>query len=496
MKKHKKYIIYIQSIVIIFILSFLYSCNKNEIQAEFSDLAFSTDTIMFDTVFTTIGSSTRILKVYNTSNNDITISKIEIVGGVNSSYALNVDGIASNSITDLTIPSNDSIFVFAKVRIDPNNLNSPLVVEDSIAINIDQNYKYIKLLAWGQDANYIVADKFVENLPPYKIVAKEGETVVWDSEKPYVIYGYAVVDSTATLEIAPGTRVHFHNKGGLWVYKGGSIKVYGTPDNKVVFAGDRLEPEYKDVPGQWERIWLNEGSENNEFYNVDIKNGFIGIQAETLDEPMGNFLILENVNIQNMTGMGIYTRRYGIVAGNCVISNCGNYLAALTQGGYYDFRHCTFANFWQKSFRDYPSVFVSNYFLNNYDNTMYLSDLENAYFGNCIIYGDRETELQIDDSQLQTTFNCLVDNCLVKSKEFETNLKYINNCIFNKSPHFTDSIEYNFRLDSIISAAIDVGSLKIIEESPVINLSKDFDNKSRLLDGKPDLGAYEFQENY
>ncbi|MGI6718864.1 MAG: hypothetical protein ACOX4D_06965 [Bacteroidales bacterium] len=495
MKKQYNSIIFIVSSVL-FLLSFLFSCNKNDINAEFSDLSFSTDTLMFDTVFTTIGSSTRILKVYNTSNQDITITNIKVAGGTNSNFSINIDGLASNFVSDITIPSNDSIFIFAKVRIDPNNLSSPLVVEDSIVFNVDQNYKYIKLLAWGQDANYIVADKFVENLPPYKIVAKEGETVVWNSEKPYVIYGYAVVDSTATLEIAPGTKVYFHSKGGLWVYKGGSIKVYGTPENKVVFAGDRLEPEYKDVPGQWERIWLNEGSQNNEFYNVDIKNGFIGIQAETLDEPMGNFLILENVNIQNMSGMGIYSRRYGIIAGNCVISNCGNYLAALTQGGYYDFRHCTFANYWNKSFRDYPSVFISNYYLNNFDNTMYLSDLENAYFGNCIIFGSKDNELKIDDSQLQTMFNCLIDNCLVKAVETENDIKYINNCIFNQYPYFVDSLEYNFRLDTITSVAIDAGNLNIISDSPIIDLTNDLDNKNRLLDGKPDLGAYEFQKTY
>ena len=41
-------------------------------------LAFSTDTILFDTVFTTLGSSTHHLKIYNPYPDDLNISEIHV----------------------------------------------------------------------------------------------------------------------------------------------------------------------------------------------------------------------------------------------------------------------------------------------------------------------------------------------------------------------------------------------------------------------------------
>jgi len=51
------------------------------------------------------------------------------------------------------------------------------------------------------------------------------------------------------------------------VQPGGTLNVNGTasPDsnpllNEVTFEGDRLEPLYEDVPGQWGTIWMRQGS--------------------------------------------------------------------------------------------------------------------------------------------------------------------------------------------------------------------------------------------
>ena len=52
---------------------------------------------------------------------------------------------------------------------------------------------------------------------------------------------------------------------------GASIKINGefsldqeVLENEVIFEGDRLEPIFEDVPGQWGTIWLFDGSINNE----------------------------------------------------------------------------------------------------------------------------------------------------------------------------------------------------------------------------------------
>ncbi|MEY4594407.1 MAG: hypothetical protein RIQ47_817, partial [Bacteroidota bacterium] len=55
----------------------LFSCKKEDFTDDPSaKLEFSTDTVMFDTVFTTVGSATEVFIVYNRQNQPIRISSI------------------------------------------------------------------------------------------------------------------------------------------------------------------------------------------------------------------------------------------------------------------------------------------------------------------------------------------------------------------------------------------------------------------------------------
>ena len=149
------------------------------------------------------------------------------------------------------------------------------------------------------------------------------------------------------------------------------MKVNGTADEPVTFQGPRLEAAFRELPGQWDRIWINEGSVNNVINHAIIKNGFIGIQAETMDASMGNRLVISNTQIRNMTGIGLLSRFYRIQAYNSVIANCAVYDAALTIGGSYDFRHCTLGNYWSLSTRQTPSLLITDYYEDPYTNTVY-----------------------------------------------------------------------------------------------------------------------------
>ena len=116
-------------------------------------LAFSTDTMVFDTVFTTIGSSTRNFRVYNPNRQSIEISSVRLAGGANSPFRMNVDGEPTNHAQNLTVAPGDSLFVFVEVTIDPNNQNSPLRTMDSIVFETNGNLQDVKLVAWGQDVH-------------------------------------------------------------------------------------------------------------------------------------------------------------------------------------------------------------------------------------------------------------------------------------------------------------------------------------------------------
>ena len=448
-------------------------------------LAFSTDSIIFDTVFTTVGSITRHLKVYNNHDNAINISTIRLIGGESSFYRINIDGQASIEENNIEIPGKDSLYIFVRVNIDPTSALTPFVVSDEIIFQTNGNEQNVVLAAWGQDAHYIVADKSLGSLK-YKIVAAEGSSEVWPADKPYLVYGYAVVDSTGNLQIEAGAQIHFHTQSGLWVYKGGSLKVMGTEEAPVVFQQDRLEPYFRDLPGQWDRIWLNEGSINNEINYAVIRNGFIGLHAETLQEPMGNQLLLTNTIIENMSGVGILGRYYAITGINNVVTNCGQ-LSVLLQGGLYDFRHCTFANYFRDGIRQDPNFAATNYYLDA-NEVLYIYPFE-AYFGNNIIYGNKDEELLLDYDD-QGDFNYVFDHCLLKTALNISNDTIFPGCVKNQDPVFVDVDKNMLALDSL-SPGIDMGNINVINSSPWPTIiDKDILNVSRIQ--SPDMGAYEY----
>jgi len=272
MNNKRIYQIFFKSGIVLFLalLSFQ-SCRKDE----FIDtnpsikLAFSTDSILFDTVFTTIGSVTKQLKVYNNNDNTISISSIKLEGGSPSFYRINVDGEPSLEVRDVEIAAKDSLYIFIHVTIDPNNTNNPLVVADQIVFETNGNVQGVDLVAWGQDAYFYY----------YNIISFDYE---FKNDKPHVVYGYVIIDSSYTLSIEEGTNVYMHANSFLYVYRDGSLKINGTLDKPVTIQGDRLEEYYKDIPGQWNWIWLSAMSVDNEINYAIIRNSVRGVQIDTV----------------------------------------------------------------------------------------------------------------------------------------------------------------------------------------------------------------------
>ena len=95
----------------------LFSCKKEPVlSGGKATLHFSNDTIMFDTVFTTVGSITHHLKVYNKNDFDVK-TNIIITGEDSKFYAMNVDGISGSEAKNVEIPAKDSLFIFVEVRV-------------------------------------------------------------------------------------------------------------------------------------------------------------------------------------------------------------------------------------------------------------------------------------------------------------------------------------------------------------------------------------------
>jgi hypothetical protein len=464
------------------VLLMISSCDRKDILETNpeSKLEFSRDTIIFDTVFTTIGTATRNIRVYNPHNRNIRISEIRLARGDNSPFRLNIDGQASSFLQDVEIAANDSMFIFVRANIDPIDQAAPMIETDSIVFLTNNNYQDVKLVAWGQDAyfytNTIVASDYT-----------------FSNDKPHVIYGFLAIDSLYTLSITAGTQLHFHRGSFMLVYRDASLKVFGTKDEPVVFQSDRTEMYYQDLPGQWGHptagvcIYLYPGSINNEIHYAEIKNGIVGIQVDTMGNSPNPTLKLYNTQIRNMSGIGLLARGSHVEAGNTVIANCGESAISILYGGEYDFRHMTIGNYWNRSARQSPSVFMNNYYY--YEGSEISRDLTKAYFGNSIIYGNLQDELGLDQGN-EGQFNYTFDHCYIRTKkDIAADQNFISSTR-NEDPLFIDPSVHNLIPDTL-SPVMNIGSIDIVNEAP-FNLTSDINGTNRTTDEGPDLGAYEF----
>ncbi len=458
----------------------LYSCeDEGYLNSSDVQLKFSVDTITFDTIFTTIGSTTQRFTVQNPYNDNILISRIKLSGGDFSNFRLNVNGEVGNEVFEVVVPARDSIFIFVEVTIDPNGENLPMVVQDSIEFTINSNIQNVQLIAYGQD---------------FKLVKGETiKTTTWTSEKPYLVYDYAYVDSTSVLTIEPGTRVYFHKRSGLYVK--GKIKANGTFQEQIRFLPDRLENSYKNVPDQWNGIVLFSGSHDNVFNFCVIKNANIGLQVGTIEHEGFASVRISNSRIENMAYAGLFALKSKIYAYNDLIANCGFYAVALLVGGEYEFYHTTVANYWGNyttKARSTASLVISNVLIiqdSRGGKTSYNGDLVKANFGNSIIYGNNVQEIELGNNN-KNDFKYLFENCIIQVADTfnTTNSAFYKNVWKGAKfdPRFIDPYkEYNYQLDTL-SPAKDIGKIQFGEQFPLDLLAKD-----RTGDKGPDLGAYE-----
>jgi hypothetical protein len=432
-------------------------------------LVFSSDTIHFDTVFASIGSTTRELRVKNKSRATVIVNRISLGGANDSDFRLNIDGESTSEMRDVKIEAGDSLFIFVDVFVSPDNTDSPFIVADSIIFETEGNVQKVYLLAWGQD---II---LVNNMT----IGSES----WTGNKPYILYGKCMVDTLATLVIEEGVRVYFHRQASLVV--AGSLTVNGSLDSPVIMASDRLESAYSDIPGQWDGIMFLNTSRGNRISYSEISNSIVGIRiGEPYDVATFPNLKVLNTRIYHSSVSGISAISANIQVANSIIAHSGSYCINLQAGGDYSFIHCTVENWWEYGFRLTPSLSVqedSGYPL--------LSCTQlNLNIGNCVISGNLNSEVDIDPSSSQYSGNYYFDHCLLKidtvTSSFWTQDRF-HSTILNMDPLFLGDINLDFRPDTL-SPLIDSGN-----EIYTVDYPSDIRGASRETGGKPDIGAFE-----
>lgn len=474
-----------------------YSTNPNH------RLSFSTDTLSFDTVFTTVGSATKQLMVYNHNNEPLNIERIIQASPSTSGFRINVDGRKGDNFDNIRIAANDSMYVFVEVTVNPNGKDQPLLIQDSIQFSYNSVKQTVLLEACGQDVKLI----------------KGGQTFSEDTrltaERPYLIYDSLTIGNGVTAEIEEGTIFYMHDKAKIIVE--GTIVANGSLEKPIIFRGDRLDfilndlLPYDRTPGQWEGIVFKNESFGNVFNHVIVRNGNNGIFCEP-SEPENSKLKINNSQITNMDGNLFTAINCNVEAANSEFTNATGDVMMLV-GGKYDFTHCTIANYMSlKSRHSLSQDGESSQTLRLWDNvtvgnTAGVYMLLQANFNNCIIDGSHRAANNLEDGELQISFgdkytlrstgpSYLFNHCVIKLQQMDD--AGFNDVIFvtendeNKIEYRMTGGErnkymYDFRPDKETTPGVGKADLFVTQKYPV-----DRYGVNRLANNGPDVGAYEY----
>ncbi|QDW26903.1 hypothetical protein FFJ24_019595 [Pedobacter sp. KBS0701] len=425
-------------------------------------LNISSKEVLFDTIFTSVGSTTRRIKIVNKNNDAVKVSEIRLSGGNTSAFSININGEQTQHKNDLIINGQDSINLFVKVSINPNSTNLPFLVQDSILLNTNGNKQVIQLLAYGQNAVFINESTVNTN-------------TIWTKALPYIINGSLTIKSGASLTIQPGTKIYFHKDANLNIE--GNLIVNGDFTEPVLFCSDRLERIYSDEPGQWKGIFLKRTG-HGLIKNAIIKNASVGITSDSLSVNNNPKLILSNSIIKNMQVAAYIGYHSELLAFNNVMYNCGNYLIYGVGGGNYNLKQNTLVGYNLNFPRKTASLSFSDYLAANAYNKLQINLTNN------IIWGSLTNELDIQ-KKTSAMVQLNVWSNLIRC----TNSTYNSNGnILNIDPLFINQEMENFEL-SANSLARKKGADLSTDPYFTVYLNKDIKGNTRFYPST--LGSYE-----
>ena len=224
--------------------------------------------------------------------------------------------VKGDEFHDVEVRGEDSIFVFVESRLDPTNQDNPEYLEDNIEFITNGVAQKVAITAWGQDV--VILNDTTLTKPTHLT-----------SNKPYVVYGTLTVDSLIDVTIDPGATLLFHDKASLLVK--GKLTACGTQEKPITMRGDRLdhvvgEIGYDIMSGQWDGVYFNHGSYDNELSYVLMRGNTYGMQVYSSDMNRRSLhlfnCVLHNASFLTLLGYGAW-----IDAEGCEFSDAGIYVA-------------------------------------------------------------------------------------------------------------------------------------------------------------------------
>ena len=445
------------------------SCIEDGFTTSSSDyLAFSKDTIAFDTVITLQGTATKQMVVYNKSKKQINISSIKVAGLASKGhFHLNVDGIRGDEFQNVEIRGNDSIFIFIEAKLDEMEQNEPTLIEDRLVFVTNGMEQKVLLSAWGQDVVRINGDTISRNTS-------------FTADKPYLIYDTMFVSPGVTLTLEAGTTLLFHDKAAMRC--AGRMLANGTSDEPITFRGDRLdrivgETSFDIMSGQWGGIIFTPPTMGNVLKHVIMRGSSIGMHCSTeYYDTINCALKLVNCVLTNSASTCLVTFACYVEAIGTEFSDADQGVTYF-EGGKVRASQCTFANNYLFSI---PSLPIVNFYNLEFDNGT-VGRL-NGSFDNCIFYGLCP---ELNDSTLNN-YDVYLRYCLLKSPGNDD--AHFINCVWKGEPHFLvnrDDYIFDYRLGNE-SDAIGKGNPALCPDEA----RYDRYGKDRFASGAIDLGAY------
>jgi hypothetical protein len=441
-------------------------------------LSFSADTVKLDTVFSAVPTTTRTFWVHNESGDGIRCTNIRLERGNQSGFRVNVDGVYLGSesgyqASEVEIRKGDSIRVFVELTSPVNGRNKPWLVEDNLLFLLESGVtQKVNLNAYSWDAI------------KYRNLHITNDTTL-TGDRPIIVYGKLTVEEHATLTLAAGTTLYFHDGGGIDVY--GRLSSQGEAGKEVILRGDRLDWMFDYLPydlmsGLWDGIHFYETSYDNVMEFTDLHSSFNGIVCDSADVEKQK-LTLKNMTVHNCQGKGLSTVNCKVAAENCQFTNT-LYECVDILGGDVTMNHCTLAQFYPFDSNRRPAL---NYYSST---TMPLLRMDCI---NSIVTGYPEDVVMGATENENIPFNYRFISSILRTPAVE-DAEHIIDVIFENvedtasvqgDKHFKlvdiNTQHYDFHLDSL-SPAINKGS----KDYPV---SDDRDGKAR--DDQPDIGCFE-----
>lgn len=430
--------------VVAALLLFSNSCRK-ENNAN-TALSFSTDTLTFDTVFTTLGSTTKYFKVFNTSSKTVTIEDMRLMRLTGNQFRINVDGINGDQFSNIEIPAKDSIYVFVEVTVNPNSAATPFVIIDDVSFLMNGKQSTVHLQAFGQNAHFHYGEEITA-------------AATWNNDLPHVIISKDTVPGVyvrcgASLTINPGCKIFFAGNSALFVE--GTLNANATSwSDSIVFQGARLEEFYDDKPGQWFGIvFLRNGcAPQGSFNHCVVNESSYGIYAgaglsSNLNDYLGSAtrpnVNIKNTIVKNTQFNAVQGFNAKITAENSLFYVSGDNLVKLWLGGEYDFTHCTLYNTGSRFVSHEKEVLVLNNAIVDGNQNIYLEGLTSK-FKACVIHGSLQNEIEFA-KQDAANFEAEFSYSLIKTKVDTFNIfnTLNDNNLFNQDPRFRDASKDNF----------------------------------------------------